>query len=129
MPADTTTKHCRAIGIVRVSRVDEDANDVGPGEQRRRIEAACKRDKLKLVDVIEELNVSSGTPLAARAGLLRAVETVEAGTADLIVVAYFDRLVRSLAIQAEIVGRVEQAGGQLLAVDVGQITNGSAAQC
>jgi DNA invertase Pin-like site-specific DNA recombinase len=130
MPSDTTTKHRRAIGIVRVSRIDEDdANDVvSPGEQRRRIEAACKRDKLKLVDVIEELNVSGGTPLAARAGLLRAVETVEAGSADVIVVAYFDRLVRSLAIQAEIVSRVEQAGGQILAVDVGQITNGSAAQ-
>jgi site-specific DNA recombinase len=130
MDMDTQTKQRRAIGIVRVSRVDEDdANDVvSPGEQRRRIEAACERDHLKLVDVIEELNVSGGTPLAARAGLLRAVETVEAGSADVIVVAYFDRLVRSLAVQAELVSRVEQAGGQILAVDVGQITNGSAAQ-
>jgi site-specific DNA recombinase len=44
------------------------------------------------------------------------------------VVAYFDRLVRSLAVQAEVVDRVERAGGAILAVDVGQVTNGSAGQ-
>jgi resolvase-like protein/recombinase-like zinc beta ribbon protein/recombinase len=53
---------------------------------------------------------------------------VEAGDADVVVVAYLDRLVRSLAIQAEVVGRVEHAGGAILAVDVGQVTNGSAGQ-
>ena len=37
----------------------------------------------------------------------------------MVVVAYFDRLVRSLAVQAEVVERVEQAGGAILAVDVG----------
>jgi site-specific DNA recombinase len=47
---------------------------------------------------------------------------------DVVVVAYFDRLVRSLAAQAEVVDRVERAGGAILAVDVGQVTNGSAGQ-
>jgi DNA invertase Pin-like site-specific DNA recombinase len=53
---------------------------------------------------------------------------VEAGEADVIVAAYFDRLVRSLRVQDELVSRVERAGGQVLAVDVGQVTNGSAGQ-
>ena len=35
-------------------------------------------------------------------GLLRAIEMVEAGEADHIVVAYFDRLVRSLKVQLEV---------------------------
>lgn len=35
---------------------------------------------------------------------------------------------RSLAVQAEVVDRVEQAGGAILAVDVGHVTNGSAGQ-
>jgi Resolvase, N terminal domain/Recombinase zinc beta ribbon domain/Recombinase len=53
---------------------------------------------------------------------------VEHGNADVVIVAYFDRLVRSLAVQAEVVDRVEKAGGAILAVDVGQVTNGSAGQ-
>jgi DNA invertase Pin-like site-specific DNA recombinase len=81
---------------------------------------------MRLLDVIEELDASGGTPLAERKGLLRAVEMVEAGEADVVVVAFLDRLARSAAIQAEVVGRVEQAGGAILAVDVGQVTNGSA---
>ena len=60
-------------------------------------------------------------PLEKRPGLRRAVEMVEAGEADVVVVAYFDRLVRSLAVQAEVVERVERAGGAILAVDVGEV--------
>jgi site-specific DNA recombinase len=93
-----------------------------------RIRAACERDGLELADVLSELDVSGGAPLAKRPGLRRAVEAVEAGEADVLVVAYLDRLVRSLTVQAEVVGRVEAAGGAILAVDVGQLTNGSAGQ-
>ena len=116
----------RAIGIVRVSRLGDDA--VSPDEQRERIASTCERDGLELVDTFEELDVSGGAPLAKRPGLGRAVEMVEHGQADVVVVAYFDRLVRSLAVQAEVVDRVERAGGAILAVDVGQVTNGSAGQ-
>lgn len=120
----------RAVGVVRVSRVGDRDGDrfVSPREQAERIAAAAKRDNLRLVDTIEEPNVSGGTPLAKRAGLRRAVEMVEAGQADVVVVAYFDRLVRSLAVQAEVVERVEQAGGAILAVDVGEISADTASR-
>ena len=101
---------------------------MSPAEQRQRIEAACARDGLELVDVVQELDVSGGAPLERRPGLGRAVQLVEAGEADVLVAAYFDRLVRSLRVQDELVSRIEQAGGQVLAVDVGQVTNGSAGQ-
>ena len=71
--------------------------------------------------MIEELDVSGGTPLERRPGLRRAVELVQAGEADVLVVAYFDRLVRSLSVQREVVERVERAGGAILAVDVGEV--------
>jgi site-specific DNA recombinase len=83
---------------------------------------------MTLLEVFDELDVSGGAPLAQRPGLSRAVEMVEQGDTDVVVVAYFDRLVRSLAVQAEVVDRVEQAGGAILAVDVGHVTNGSAGQ-
>lgn len=44
----------------------------------------------------------------------------------MVVVAYLDRLVRSLAVQAEVVGRVEAAGGAIMAVDVGALSHESA---
>jgi site-specific DNA recombinase len=101
---------------------------VSPVEQRDRIEAACSRDGLTLVAVHEELDVSGGKSLASRPGLSAAVAAVEAGDADVVAAAYFDRLFRSLSTQAEVIERVERAGGEVLAVDVGQVTNGSAGQ-
>ncbi|HEY1318015.1 MAG TPA: recombinase family protein, partial [Gaiella sp.] len=113
----------RAVGVVRVSRVGDRDGDrfVSPKEQSERIRSVVERDGLRLVDTIEELDVSCGTPLTKRHGLRRAVELVEQGDADVVVVAYFDRLVRSLAVQAEVVERVEAAGGAILAVDVGEV--------
>src|SRR5215211_7166532 len=120
----------RAVGVVRVSRVGARDGErfVSPSEQAERIRSACERDGLELIQTFEELDVSGGTPLVRRHGLRQAVELVERGEADVIVAAYFDRLVRSLRVQDELVSRVEQAKGQVLAVDVGHVTNGSAGQ-
>ncbi|MDQ6806073.1 MAG: recombinase family protein, partial [Actinomycetota bacterium] len=125
-----TTKARRAIGIVRVSQTNGRSGDsfVSPSEQRDRIKAACERDGLTLVETFEELDVSGGSALEDRPGLRQAVAAIEAGRADVVAAAYFDRLFRSLSTQAEVLGRVEHAGGQVLAVDVGQVTNGSAGQ-
>ena len=125
--AKTTPK---AIGIVRVSQVRGREGDsfASPNEQRQRIEDECERRELRLLEVIDELDVSGGKPLHQRQGLKLAVEAVEAGEAQVLVAAYFDRLVRSLHVQDELVSRVEAAGGSVLAVDVGKVTNGSAAQ-
>jgi site-specific DNA recombinase len=99
---------------------------VSPSEQRQRIEAACERDGLKLLDTLDELDVSGGAALAALPKLSQAVALVEAGRAEVIVVAYFDRLVRSLAVQRELLERVEAAGGAILAVDVGEVRSDTA---
>ena len=81
-----------------------------------------------LVETINELDVCGGTAPERRPGLRRAVEAIEAGEAGVIVAAYLDRLVRSLRVQDELISRVERAGGQVLAVDVGRVTNDSAGQ-
>jgi site-specific DNA recombinase len=83
---------------------------------------------MELVAVHEEMDVSGGKALADRPGLSQAVTAVEGGTADVVAAAYFDRLFRSLSTQAEVIDRVERAGGQVVAIDVGQVTNGSAGQ-
>lgn len=120
----------RAVGIVRVSQVAgrEGESFASPGEQADRIKAACERDGLELVRTVEELDVSGGTPLSKRHGLRGAVEAVEAGEVQVIVAAYLDRLVRSLRIQEEVVSRVEEAGGQVMALDIGQVTGATTTQ-
>jgi site-specific DNA recombinase len=129
-PANHAIPERRAIGIVRVSQVKgrEGERFVSPEEQRDRIEAVCARDGMTLVAVYEELDVSGGKALASRPGLSAAVAAIEAGEADVVAAAYFDRLFRSLKTQAEVIERVEQVGGQVVAVDIGQVTNGSAGQ-
>jgi site-specific DNA recombinase len=120
----------RAVGIVRVSqtRGREGESFASPAEQHDRLQAACTRDGITLIDVHEELDVSGGKPLEQREGLRQAVETIERRQAEVLAAAYFDRLFRSLTVQAEVVERVEKAGGQVLAVDVGQVSGGSAGQ-
>lgn len=117
----------RAVGVVRVSRVGARSGEqfVSPSEQAERIRAACVEDGLELVETIEELDVSGGAALAKRPGLRRAVEMVEAGEADTVIVAFFDRLVRSLKVQLEVAERVEGAGGTILALDIGEVGVGA----
>jgi site-specific DNA recombinase len=118
-----TSKTRRAIGIVRVSRMGDREGEtfVSVPDQRERIAAACKREGYTLLDTFEETDVSGGAELALRPKLSRAIAMIEAGEADIIVVAFFDRLVRSLAVQQELLARVEAAGGTVLAVDLGEV--------
>jgi site-specific DNA recombinase len=122
------TSKPRAVGIVRVSHVGGRSGEFSPEDQEKRIRDWCKREGFRVLELIRELDVSGGTSLKRRHGLRNAVELVEAGRADVIVCAYFDRLVRSLDVQLEVVKRVEQAGGKIIAIDVGHVTNGTAAQ-
>lgn len=117
----------RAVGIIRVSQVGKRAKEeklLSPGDQRRQIERVCELENLRLVAVFEELNVSGfRRELLKRPGLGPAVTMIEQGEADVLIVAYFDRFFRKLTVQAEVTQRVEDAGGRLLAVDAGEISN------
>lgn len=126
-----TTVH-NAIGIVRVSQVGDRDGDsfASPEVQEQRIR---QLPDLNVLDVYPELDVSGGKPLAKRGtdgkpGIKQAVERIERGEASVLVAAYFDRLFRSLKVQQEVIERVEAAGGRVLAVDVGEISNKTAAQ-
>jgi DNA invertase Pin-like site-specific DNA recombinase len=120
----------RAIGIIRVSQRKGRKGEsfLSPGDQRDRIADACERDGLAPIAIYEEIDVSGGTPLVKRDGLRSAVEAIEAGRADVVMVAYFDRLVRDLGVQREVVDRVEAAGGRVVALDFGTVTGKTATQ-
>jgi DNA invertase Pin-like site-specific DNA recombinase len=122
-------KEPRDVVVVRVSEQGdrEDENFHSPRAQLAKAKLWSKDQGNRVVDAFEEIDVSGKLPLVKRPGLLRAIEMVEAGEADHIVVAYFDRLVRSLKVQLEVIERVERAGGEIYAIDHGRLTNGTAA--
>ncbi len=129
MAVETRLALRRAIGVVRVSRVGDRDGELAwsPDEQLEKIRQGCKLHELELREpVFHEMDVSGGDPLSKRNGLRPAVELIEAGEADVLVVAYFDRWVRSLAVQAEVVSRVERAGGRVLALDFGEVSHDTA---
>jgi DNA invertase Pin-like site-specific DNA recombinase len=121
----------RDVVVVRVSEKGdrEDERFHSPEVQ---IEAARRwakdRGERLVASPIPEIDVTGKLPLSKRLGLLAAIEMIEAGHADQLVVAYFDRLVRSLRVQLEVIERVERAGGEIFALDHGKRTNGTAAQ-
>ena len=72
------------------------------------------------VDILPpEFDVSGGLPLERRPSLLAAIEGVEQGQYDAIVVAYLSRLGRNVREQLKAWDRVEAAGGKIIVVQEG----------
>jgi DNA invertase Pin-like site-specific DNA recombinase len=55
-----------------------------PDVQRDRIEGICRDHKWRRANTFEELDESGRLPLLRRTGLLRAVEAIEAGRAQVV---------------------------------------------
>jgi DNA invertase Pin-like site-specific DNA recombinase len=115
----------RLIGYTRVSRV---AGREGPSFisielQRERIEAIAAAHGHTLVDWEQDLDQPGSK--YERPGFQAALEAVERGEADGIVVARLDRFARSVADAARAVQRLEATGGTLIAVDLNMDTSTS----
>lgn len=129
-PVRAPAKPVYAIEVVRVSQVGKREGEKfrSPTEQKTRMAPLLQAEGLELAEVIEEMDISGRRTLPKRRGLTRAIELIEAGHAQVLVVAYFDRLCRNVHVKSEVVQRVEAAGGRVLAVDFGEITEKTAAQ-
>lgn len=83
-------------------------------------EAALQREAehrgLQLHLLPPELDVSGGLPLEQRPSLLHAVQGVQAGEYDGIIVAYLSRLGRNVREQLRVWDLVEAAGGRIIVV-------------
>ena len=112
-------------GYVRVSRVGgrEGPTFISPTVQRERIESWAKASGHEIVAWHEDLD-QPGSRLA-RPGLTRAMERVEGGESQGIVVARLDRFGRSVVHLAGLIERLRAAGGALFAVNEGIDTRGA----
>jgi DNA invertase Pin-like site-specific DNA recombinase len=103
----------RVIGYVRLSKA---GNGHGIDQQRAAVVAHCERQGWELIG-IEEDDGASGKSTKKRAGLARALESLEAGRADALVAAKLDRLSRSLLDFASLVEQGQRQGWSLVVVD------------
>lgn len=113
----------RLLGYVRVSQVKgrEGASFISPDVQRERIAAQAKAGGHSILEWIDDLDEPGSR--YARPGFQRALEMVESGVADGIVVARLDRFSRSVSDAAKALERLEAAGGVLIASDLGMDTS------
>jgi DNA invertase Pin-like site-specific DNA recombinase len=97
-------------------------------DQVDKMRAYCEANGYAVGSVYEERDVSGRRPLEKRPGLRQAVADVESGRSQVIVTAYFDRLVRSVVVRSEVVNRVEKTGGAVMTVDMGRTSNATAGE-
>lgn len=108
----------RVCGYIRVSTSEQADSGAGLEAQRAAIEAEAERRGWDLVCVFEDAG-ASGKSMSGRPGLQEALEAVESGQANALVVAKLDRLSRSLLDFAGIVERARTKGWNLVCLDIG----------
>jgi len=114
-----TLKHVppRALGYVRVSTEGQHESGAGLAAQESAIRAEAGRRGWDLELISEGHGVSGAS--ADRPALAAALARLDAGEADVLVVAKLDRLSRSVAHGAEVMDRAKRRGWSLVALDFG----------
>ena len=111
----------RVIGYVRVSTDEQERSGAGIEAQRAAIVGDADRRGWRLVGI--EQDTASGKSTKRRPGLASALEQLDAGNADSLMVAKLDRLSRSLLDFAALVEQSRRKGWSLVALDLGVDTS------
>lgn len=106
----------RYDGLIRVSRVRGRSGDsfISPDVQRQQINGWAAMRRAEIIAWHEDLDESGSK--ADRPGLVKAIERIEQGATDGIVVAKLDRFFRSLPLALEAIKRIDAAGGEVISV-------------
>jgi DNA invertase Pin-like site-specific DNA recombinase len=114
----------RAVKLIRVSKRGKrtDQTFVSPEDQEKKMDDLCVRENFVAVATFREINQSGlRTPFEKRKGLFPATQMIENGEADVIVMAFRDRMARNIVVEGTFQGRVGKAGGRIWAADSGEI--------
>lgn len=112
----------RVVTYRRVSTGGQAESGAGLDAQRSAMADETSRRRWELVGEFEDAGVS-GSRVDSRPGLLRALEAVESGAADVLMVSKLDRLSRSMADFANLMERSRRRGWTLVALDLGLDTS------
>jgi DNA invertase Pin-like site-specific DNA recombinase len=103
------------VGYTRVSTEEQSRNGTSLAAQREAIAAECRRRGWNLVEVREDAGFSGKS--LRRPGIRAALEAVESGRADALVVSRLDRLTRSLRDFTALLERARRQGWALTIMD------------
>src|SRR5438094_3478005 len=106
----------KAVGYIRVSSLEQDESGAGLEAQRRAIADGVTQRGWELVRIYED--VASGKSTNGRHGLAVAINAIESGEADALMVAKLDRLSRSLMDFAGLMQQSCKQGWALVALDL-----------
>ena len=109
----------RLVGYMRVSTVGQVEDGQGLEIQEQTIRQWAKEHRHRLVTIYSDEGVS-GTS-GDREGLTEALSAIRFNGADGLVVSTLDRLARSLTVQEAALQQVWAAGGNMFAVDQGEV--------
>ena len=112
------TPTIRAVAYLRVSTIEQAESGAGLEAQRATIMAEIERRGWELHEVFTDAGVS-GKSIVGRAWLHAAINAIEVGDADALVVAKLDRLSRSLLDFAALMARAQERRWNLVALDLG----------
>jgi len=113
MNADVAGK--RVVGYVRVSTDEQRESRAGLEAQRAAILSECERRGWQLVDVLEDAGYSAKD--LKRPSVQAALELLQTGGAQALVVAKLDRLSRSMLDFAGIMAAAQKQGWGVIALD------------
>jgi DNA invertase Pin-like site-specific DNA recombinase len=108
----------RAIGYVRVSTDEQQTSGAGISAQRAAIRTECDRRSWSLLRIVGE-DAGANSATLERAGLRRALDILDRGDAEVLLIAKLDRLSRSVAQGAQVMDRAKRKGWSLVALDFG----------
>jgi DNA invertase Pin-like site-specific DNA recombinase len=103
------------LAYVRVSSEEQADNRAGLEAQRLAIQRECERRGWEILGVIEDAGFSAKD--LKRAGVQAALEELERGRADALVVAKLDRLSRSMLDFTAVMAQAQKLGWALVALD------------
>jgi DNA invertase Pin-like site-specific DNA recombinase len=112
----------KVVGYVRVSTTEQADSRAGLEAQRAAIEGEAARRGWELVAICEDAG-ASGKSISGRPALQEALQVIERGEAEALVVSKLDRLSRSLLDFAGMMERARKRGWSLVALDLGVDTS------
>lgn len=101
-----TNRKNRLVAYLRVSTIEQAAHGFGLAVQRKAIREAAKTLDARVVGWHADEGLSGALPAVDRPGLTEALDMIDNGDADGLIVRDLDRLARSVTVQEALLARV-----------------------
>ncbi len=118
----TTGEAFRVVAYVRVSTEEQRRSGAGLAAQRKAIQRSCNERDWKIVAVEADEGMSAKS-MKNRPALTRALEALQAGEADGLIVAKLDRLSRSVRDFCDLLDQSQRQRWALVCLDLGLDTS------